>query len=137
VSAWYVDSSAIVKFSVVEPESAAMAAWRTDLDPEDVVITSELAVAEVVRAVRRVDGDVNVALAHLDSLEQLVMDRDLMLVAGTVDPPGIRTLDAIHLAAALAAGEELGGVVTYDERMADAARALGLLVLAPGKAPSG
>jgi len=137
VSAWYIDSSAIVKFSVVEPESAAMAAWRTDLDPEDVVITSELAVAEVVRAVRRVDGDVNVALAHLDSLEQLVMDRDLMLAAGTVDPPGIRTLDAIHLAAALAAGEELGGVVTYDARMADAARALGLLVLAPGKAPSG
>lgn len=137
MSAWYVDSSAIVKFSVVEPESAAMAAWRTDLDPEDVVITSELAVAEVVRAVRRVGGDVNVALAHLDSLEQLVMDRDLMLAAGTVDPPGIRTLDAIHLAAALAAGEELGGVVTYDARMADAARALGLLVLAPGKAPSG
>ena len=137
MSAWYIDSSAIVKFSVVEPESAAMAAWRTDLDPEDVVITSELAVAEVVRAVRRVGGDVNVALAHLDSLEQLVMDRDLMLAAGTVDPPGIRTLDAIHLAAALAAGEELGGVVTYDARMADAARALGLLVLAPGKAPSG
>lgn len=137
MSAWYIDSSAIVKFAVVEQESAAMAAWRTDLDPEDAVVTSELAVAEVVRAVRRVGGDVNVALAHLDSLEQLVMDRDLMLAAGSVDPPGIRTLDAIHLAAALAAGKELGGVVTYDARMAEAARALGLLVLTPGRSPSG
>ncbi|MGH6999032.1 MAG: type II toxin-antitoxin system VapC family toxin [Phenylobacterium sp.] len=135
MSAWYVDSSAIVKFAVVEQESAALAAWRADLDAEDAVVTCELAVAEVVRAVRRVDGDVDVALAHLDSLEQLVMDRDLMLAAGSVDPPGIRTLDAIHLAAALATGEELGGVVTYDARMADAARALGLLVLAPGQAP--
>jgi len=132
VSVWYLDSSAIVKFAVIEPESAAMAAWRADLDPEDVVMTCELAVAEVVRAVRRVDGDVDVALAHLDSLEQVVMDRDLMLAAGGVHPPGIRTLDAIHLAAAVAAGEELGAVITYDARMADAARALGLIALAPG-----
>ena len=95
MSAWYLDSSAIVKLVVRERESAALTAWRADLDPEDVVMTCELAVAEVVRAV-------------------------------------IRTLDAIHLAAALAAGEDLGGIVTYDARMADAARAGGLLVLAPG-----
>ena len=131
MSVWYLDSSAIVKFVVIEPESAAMAAWRADLDPGDVVMTCELAVAEVVRAVRRVDGDVNVALAHLDSLEQVVMDRDLMLAAGGIPPSSIRTLDAIHLAAAVAAGEELGAVITYDARMAEAARALGLLALAP------
>jgi predicted nucleic acid-binding protein len=132
VSAWYLDSSAIVKFVVIERESGAMAAWRAELDPEDVLMTCELAVAEVVRAVRRVDGDLDVALAHLDSLEQVVMDRDLMLAAGNLDPAGIRTLDAIHLAAAVAAGEELGGVITYDARMAATARELGLLALAPG-----
>lgn len=132
MSVWYLDSSAIVKFVVIERESAAMAAWRAELDPEDVLMTCELAVAEVLRAVRRVDGDVDVALAHLDSLEQVVMDRDLMLAAGNGYPPGIRTLDAIHLAAAVAAGEELGGVITHDARMADAARELGLVALAPG-----
>ncbi|PZR78874.1 MAG: hypothetical protein DLM65_11905, partial [Candidatus Aeolococcus gillhamiae] len=118
MSAWYLDSSAIVKFVVVEAESAALAAWRASLDSDDPLITSELALAEVTSAVARVDGDVQVALAHLDAIEQMVMDRDLLLAAGRLEPSGIRTLDAIHLASALAAGPELAGVVTYDSRMA-------------------
>ncbi len=132
MTVWYLDSSAIVKFAVREKETSALVRWRTELHADDVLMTCELTVAEVVRAVRGVDGHADVALAHLDSLEQLVMDRDLMLVAGQLDPLGIRTLDAIHLAAALAAGEELTGVVTYDARMSMAARDLGLLVFAPG-----
>lgn len=131
MSVWYLDSSAIVKFAVREPESDAIAAWRAGLDGEDVLMTCELAVAEVLRAVRRVDGDVEVALAHLDSLDQLVVDRDLLLAAGRLGPEGLRTLDAIHLAAAGAAGGDLGGVVTYDSRMAEAARSLGIETLAP------
>jgi predicted nucleic acid-binding protein len=131
LSVWYLDSSAIVKFAVREPESDAIAAWRAGLDGEDVLMTCELAVAEVLRAVRRVDGDVEVALAHLDSLDQLVVDRDLLLAAGRLGPEGLRTLDAIHLAAAGAAGGDLGGLVTYDSRMAEAARSLGLETLAP------
>lgn len=131
MSLWYLDSSAIVKLAVIEEETTAIVRWRAELDGDDVLMTCELAVAEVIRAVRRVEGDVDVALAHLDSLEQLVLDRDLMLVAGELDPPGTRTLDAIHLAAALAAGAELTGFVTYDARMALAARDLGLIVSAP------
>ena len=73
-----------------------------------------------------------IALAHLDSLDQLVVDRDLLLAAGRLGPDGLRTLDAIHLAAAGAAGGDLGGVVTYDSRMAEAGQALGLEILAPG-----
>ncbi len=133
MSVWYLDSSAIVKFAVQEGDSAAIAVWREDLGSDDVLMTCELAVAEVLRAVRRVDGEVEVALAHLDALEQLVMDRDLLLAAGQLGPLGIRTLDAIHLAAALAAGDDLSGVVTYDDRMADTARDLGLETLAPGR----
>ena len=133
MSIWYLDSSAIVKLAVEEQETAALEAWRDGLGLEDVLMTCELAVAEVLRAVHRVDGDLDVALAHLDALEQLVIDRDLLLAAGRIKPVAIRTLDAIHLAAATAAGEDLDGVVTYDERMADAAEALGLTVLAPGR----
>lgn len=133
MSVWYLDSSAIVKFAVEERETAALQTWRRDVSSEDVLMTCELAVAEVLRAVRRVDGDLDVALAHLDALEQLVIDRDLLLAAGRIEPVAIRTLEAIHLAAAAAAGEDLAGVVTYDERMADAAEALGLTALAPGR----
>ena len=82
---------------------------------------------------RRVDGDVIVALAHLNALEQLTMDRELMLAAGGVPPAGIRTLDAIHLAAAQAVGDDLAGLVTYDDRMTTAAQAVGLTTLAPGR----
>ncbi len=132
MSIWYLDSSAIVKFAVVEPESVAVATWRAGLGADDALMTCELAVAEVLRAVRRVDGDEAVALAHLDALDQLVIDRDLLLAAGRLGG-GLRTLDAIHLAAAQAAGVELGGVVTYDERMAGAANDLGLETLSPGR----
>ena len=133
MSVWYLDSSAIVKFAVEEQETPALQAWRRHVSAEDVLMTCELAVAEVLRAVRRVDGDLDVALAHLDALEQLVIDRDLLLAAERIEPVAIRTLDAIHLAAAAAAGEDLAGVVTYDERMAEAAEALGLTALAPGR----
>jgi len=133
LTAWYLDSSAIVKFAVAEPESEALQAWREQLATDNVLMTCELAVAEVLRAVRRVDGDIIVALAHLDALEQLTMDRDLMLAAGGVPPAGIRTLDAIHLAAAQAVGDDLAGLVTYDDRMTTAAQAVGLTTLAPGR----
>lgn len=129
---WYLDSSAIVKFAVAERESPALTAWRGELDAGDALMTCELAVVEVLRAVGRVDGDVGVALAHLDALEQLVMDRDLLLAAGRLPPVAMRCLDAIHLAAAAAAGDDLAAVVTYDDRMASAAKDLGLTVLAPG-----
>lgn len=133
MSIWYLDSSAIVKFAVVESESVALAAWRAGLAADDNLMTCELAVTEVLRAVRRVEGDEAVALAHLDALDQLVMDRDLLLAAGRLGPDALRTLDAIHLAAAMTAGTELTGVVTYDDRMATAAKDLGLETVAPGR----
>ncbi len=131
MSVWYLDSSAIVKFAVAEAETSALVAWRRGLSPEDVLMSCELAVAEVLRAVGRVGGDLDVALAHLDALDMLVVDRDLLLAAGRLQPARIRTLEAIHLAAAMAAGDDLAGVATYDERMAEAARSLGLTPVAP------
>jgi len=51
--------------------------------------------------------------------------------AAELDPSTLRSLDAIHLATALEAGDELTAVVTYDARMSEAAEQLGLRVLAP------
>ncbi len=133
MKAWYLDSSAIVKFAVAEPESSALSAWRSNLGPDDVCITSELSITEVVRAVSRVGGDLDVALAHIDSLEHLTVDRDLVLAAGQLEPLKMRSLDAIHLTSASAVSTELVGVVTYDDRMSEVARELGLATLSPGK----
>lgn len=61
----------------------------------------------------------------------LGLDRALLEQAGTLGPAGLRSLDAVHMAAGLSLGEDLAEVITYDARMADAARAQGLVVSQP------
>ncbi len=52
--------------------------------------------------------------------------------ASWLDPTLLRSLDAVHLAAALELGDELEGIVTYDDRLAEAAALHGIAVIAPG-----
>jgi predicted nucleic acid-binding protein len=59
------------------------------------------------------------------------LDEPLLDRAGSLAPPELRWLDALHLAAALTLASDLGVVVTYDIRMAEAARQQGLPVSAP------
>jgi predicted nucleic acid-binding protein len=59
------------------------------------------------------------------------LDDPLLEVAANLDPDILRTLDAIHLASALSLGDSLDEVVTYDKRMAEAAKYLGLAVASP------
>ena len=59
------------------------------------------------------------------------MDRPGLRAAGALGPPGLRSLDAIHLATALSLGEDLAGVVTYDARLSEAIAAVGLAVWTP------
>ncbi len=132
MSVWYLDSSAIVKLVLEEAESDALVAWRRSVGPDDRFATCELAITEVLRAVGRVAPDLHAeALDQLDRLDHLAVDRDLLLAAGRAEPPAVRSLDAVHLAAAASLEGALGGVVTYDERMADAARNAGFVVLVP------
>ena len=51
--------------------------------------------------------------------------------AGLLTPPDLRSLDAIHLASAEQLGSDLRSFVTYDERLASAARSRGLRVVRP------
>ena len=124
----YLDSSALVKLVVVEPESAALESWlgaRTDLS------SCALSRTEVRRAVRPSGPDAVARATRLLATTALVqLDDALFDRAGDLEPP-LRSLDAIHLAAALELGDELETVVTYDARMTKAARALGLPVVAP------
>lgn len=59
------------------------------------------------------------------------MDEALLDRAGDLDPASLRSLDAIHLASALTLGNDLGVVVTYDDRMLQGASALGLHTASP------
>lgn len=129
VEATYLDSSAIVKLVNVEPESETL---RQFLAGRSRQMSCFLARVEVVRAARR-RGAEFVARARevLESLELIRLDDELLDRAAELRPITLRSLDAIHLAAAQTLGAALGEVITYDERMATAARGLGLQVLAP------
>lgn len=125
----YLDSSALVKLVVAEAESDALLAYLNDRPTRT---SCALARVEVVRAVRD-HGEVATRRARqlLERVSLLRLDDVLLQAAAELDGPTLRSLDAIHLAAAQALGDGLGDVVTYDHRMASAARGIGLAVSAP------
>lgn len=129
MAAVYLDSSAIVKLAVREAESDAL---RTHLRRRRPWVSSALARTEVLRALLPGGEEAlnagRRALARCDLVR--VNDR-VLNVAGTVHPMQLRSLDAIHLATAERLRDDLGGLVTYDERMADAARQLRHRVSSP------
>ncbi|MGH9222415.1 MAG: type II toxin-antitoxin system VapC family toxin [Acidimicrobiales bacterium] len=130
MAALYLDSSAIVKLVVREPESDAL---RRHLRRRRPWVSSALARTEVLRSLLG-GGETALAagravLARCDLVR--VNDRVLNL-AGTMGPPELRSLDAIHLATAERLRDELSELVIYDERLADAARQFGFRVSSPG-----
>ena len=130
-NATYVDSSALVKLVFAERESAALRAFLAGRRP---LVTSQLAVTEVGRAARRVQPTAAArrqVIEVLDRVAVLAVSRDLAEQAVSLDPPSLRTLDAIHLATALSLGADLGVFVAYDRRLLAAARAAGIAVASP------
>lgn len=129
MTATYVDSSAIVKLAVYEPESAALRRYLRRRRP---LVSSALARAEVLRALLP-SSAAAVASGRrvLATMDLVRINESLLNDAGTLEPTLLRTLDAIHLATAYSLGRDVGRVVTYDERMADGARGLGLAVASP------
>lgn len=126
----YLDASAIVKLIVREPETDAL---REFIVGDAVVLTSRLSTIEVRRAIARLGqpGDDEHAQKLLGALQLIELDAAIADSAGSIAPSTLRSVDAIHLAAALSIRDELDSVVTYDLRLADAARAAGLQVAAP------
>ena len=128
----YLDSSALVKLVQREAESGALRRFLRRR-PADQLVTCTLARVEVVRAVLA-GGPPAVAKARrqLSHIDQIVMSTELLDRAATMAPAlQLRSLDAVHLAATQVVGDELRAVVTYDRRMADAARSLALTVETP------
>jgi predicted nucleic acid-binding protein len=125
----YIDSSAIVKLAVAEPESASLRRYLRRRGP---LVVSALARTEVGRALLPL-GPVAVrrgidVLARLDLIR--VSDR-ILAEAATLMPVNLRSLDAIHIATMRQLGPSITRVLTYDVRMANAVGAVGLTVVAP------
>ena len=124
----YVDASAIVKLVVAEAESMAFLRWFVEADR---VTTSTVGLIETRRAAARRAHEAAHREYILSEFEVLALSEDVAARSAAAEPPSLRALDAIHLASALALGPELDAFVTYDDRLADAARRVGLPVVRP------
>lgn len=128
--AFYLDTSALVKLVVAEPETDALLTWIDRTQGE--LVSSDLCRTELLRAVRRAAPELTLRSREvLDALTLIGVTTQLFEEAARLDPPGLRTLDAIHLAVALDLGDELESMVTYDERLAEAAAAYGVAIAGP------
>ncbi len=128
----YFDSSALLKLLFQEQESDVLQGWMAERVGVPTV-TSELAKVEVLRACRRIDAtsiaDARTLLGHLDLVP---LGGAVVELAGDLESPLLRSLDALHLASALLLGADLSSFVTYDHRLLAAAAQAGLETHQPG-----
>jgi uncharacterized protein len=128
----YLDSSALVKLILVEPESSSLRQWLAGNSGQPMV-SSTLHRAEVARAVWRYEpGALPQCYRLMRRIQRLGMSVDLLDTAATVPPQILRSSDAIHLATALTIKRDLTAFVAYDKRLLAAARELGLPTTCPG-----
>jgi hypothetical protein len=127
----YLDSSALVKLVVTEPESRAL---MERLRRWPGRVSSALALTELPRALRRAGFGAVVRRRAREVLARIALvdvDRRILSAAAALEPRTLRTLDAIHLATALTVREDLDAIVTYDRRLRAAAERAHLEVVAP------
>jgi predicted nucleic acid-binding protein len=124
----YADSSALVKLVLTEPESRALGAYLEDHR----LVTSEIALVEVVRAETAADppaSPITSAIPLFDRIDVVAVTRDLLRRAAELTSERLRSLDAVHLATALAVDPD--ELVAYDRRLLEAAAAAGLRTASP------
>jgi hypothetical protein len=126
----YVETSAAAKLIIEEPESSRLAAHLDRaVDQDDGLLSSMLLETELRRLAVRTGVAQSVVTRLLERFDLLEIDRSLYREAGLLPGPHLRSLDAIHVAAALRANAD--AMVTYDLRQADAADSVGLSVQTP------
>jgi predicted nucleic acid-binding protein len=129
----YLDSSALLKLVVPERESEAL---ERALERWPDWVASGMAAVECRRALKRARAPAAAARrvdAVLSRTTLIKLDEPVLRLASRVGTHVLRTVDAIHLATALSMGDDPEAFVTYDDRLAAAARILKLRVLQPGR----
>ncbi len=130
----YADTSALVKLVVHEAETEAL---RVELDQWRDVATSVITEIELSRAVARVRSTGTQVIDEIEvwaitaAALEIELSPAIRRAAAELKPVILRTLDCIHVASALSLGDDLAGVLTYDERMQRAVAVTGIDVLAP------
>ncbi|MFT3874003.1 MAG: PIN domain-containing protein [Nocardioides sp.] len=128
MATWYADTSAALKLVLEEAESPALAAAIDDA--QATLVGTRLLETEMRRAAyRSPELDQTQVSAFLATIDLYSLTDALYRQAGLLPGANLRSLDALHLAAAIALGVD--ALLTYDLRMAEAAHELGLVVLAP------
>ena len=128
----YLDSSALVKLALTEPESAALADWLAERADQPLV-SSALHRAEVPRAVWCAEpGALPRSYRLIRRIARVALTAEVLDDSATLPPQALPVAQAIHLASALAMRGELTAFVSYDEDLLSAAADAGLPVASPG-----
>ncbi|WP_319448525.1 MULTISPECIES: type II toxin-antitoxin system VapC family toxin [unclassified Mycobacterium] len=131
----YLDTSALTKLLITEPETCALQTWLAAQTGEgEYAVTSALARIELMRVVARYGepGQAERARYLLDGLDILPLTEPVIALAETIGPASLRSLDAMHLAAAAHLELELTAFVTYDQRLLSGCREVGFATASPG-----
>ena len=124
----YVETSAAAKLLKREPESAVVREFIAQLiDDEHLVVSGRILETELRRVAVRQGIDQDKASEVLELLDVLEHDRSQLRQAGTIGGEQVRSLDALHLAAAMRVGAD--AMLTFDERLERACELVGLPVL--------
>jgi predicted nucleic acid-binding protein len=132
VTVAYLDTSALVKLVVAEPETRALLTWLRRSSAGMDLTTSALGRVELIRAARR-HSPAAVAAAEelMTGISKVTMTPEVLADAAMLSAAALRTLHAIHLATARRIGGSLTAFLVYDARLRLAAEAAGLPVVAP------
>lgn len=129
------DTSALTKLLISEPETTELRIWLTAQSGQgEDAATSTLGRVESMRVVARYGqpGQTERARYLLDGLDILPLTEPVIGLAETIGPATLRSLDAIHLAAAAQIKRELTAFVTYDHRLLSGCREVGFVTASPG-----
>ena len=127
----YLDSSALVKLVVTEPESQALSLWLAER-ADQAMVSSALHRTEVPRAAWRADpSGFPRSLRQMRGVEKVAVTTAILDSAAAIPPPALRSADAIHLASALSIRRDISTFVAYDKKLLEAAAQAGLPTASP------
>jgi hypothetical protein len=127
----YLDSSALVKLALTEPESAALISYLSERQ-DQALVSSALHRTEVLRAIWQAEpGALTRGVRLVRRIGRVSLTSEVLDNAATLPPQRLGTADAIHLASALAVRRDLSAFVAYDKRLLDAAAEAGLPTASP------
>jgi hypothetical protein len=127
----YLDSSALVKLALTEPESEALIAYLSER-ADQALVSSSLHRTEVLRAIWQAEpGALTRGVRLVRRIGRVSLSTEVLDNAATLPPQRLGSADAIHLASALAIRRDLSAFVAYDKRLLDAAAEAGLPIASP------